>query len=180
MARLVCGVGINDLGLSSDLRYHTRDEARHYEVWHQMLNRCYNSKSNKSYNGCTVYEPWKTLSIFINDMKSIPGYKDWRKNPGKWSLDKDILVPGNREYVPGKVQFVDCRVNSREAVQRTRTYKSAQEACKKAVRGIDPSGVEHIYSSTQEAADDNGWSRECVKNAIHRGNKTHGWTFTQI
>jgi hypothetical protein len=78
-----------------------------YTVWSNMIERCYDNKfqeKNQTYINCSVVEEWLTFSVF----KSWMIKQDWQ---GK-QLDKDILIPGNKEYGPDSCIFVSHAINS--------------------------------------------------------------------
>lgn len=77
-----------------------------YKVWVQMLYRCYSSAYKRKYTHnyeSTVCQDWLTFTNFKSWMEK----QDWA---GK-QLDKDILIPGNREYSPRACAFVDQHLN---------------------------------------------------------------------
>ena len=92
-------IGINDVfGCSQD---------KSFQVWTAMLNRCYGEsfqKSKPTYVGCFVCEEWLKFSNF----------KAWfdENYIMKYSLDKDILFKGNKEYSPRTCCFVPVEINS--------------------------------------------------------------------
>lgn len=110
--RLVVGVGINDADYNTYL-YVSVDGKRKvtwicpfFSRWSGMLERCYSKRSlekRPAYAGCSVCEEWLTFSNFRGWMEQ----QDWE---GK-QLDKDILLPGNKEYGPDVCVFVSQRVN---------------------------------------------------------------------
>lgn len=81
-----------------------------YKTWNHMLERCYSKKfqeRNPTYIDCSVSEDWLNFQVF-----------------GKWfdenyynigeevmSLDKDILMKGNKIYSPQTCVFVPQRIN---------------------------------------------------------------------
>lgn len=105
--RLVYGVGVNDA--SYNVRYFDGDESflcPYYQKWVDMLKRCYSKRfllKNSSYSGCKVCDDWLVFSSFKRWMMS----QQWE---GK-SLDKDILVKGNKEYSPETCLFIPQQVN---------------------------------------------------------------------
>lgn len=99
--RLVHGVGINDL----DDEY--LNKTKLYNIWKQMLYRCYDKKwleSRPTYIGCSVCEEWHYLSNFKKwfDENYIEGY----------ALDKDIFSNGNKVYSPETCCFVPLQINN--------------------------------------------------------------------
>jgi len=120
--KLVGGFGINDvdyvvsvketIGTLPNGRRRQRVvwSCPYYIKWDRMISRCYNRgfhKKNPTYLGCSVCEEWKYLSKFIEWVDSQPD-RDWE---GK-SLDKDLLVCGNKIYSPTTCVFVDASVNN--------------------------------------------------------------------
>lgn len=101
MSKLVCGVGINDY------EGRIKVDGKHiksYEVWRDMLKRCYVNK-NSTYKDCTVCEEWL----------SFKNFKLWYDNQYKedgWQLDKDILVHNNKVYSPDTCRFVPRDINT--------------------------------------------------------------------
>lgn len=95
---LVYGVGTNDL--------HSRNSEPIYDRWADMLRRCYYPKAlreNPTYKGCSVCKEWLIFSNFKRWFveNSIEGY----------SIDKDILVKGNKVYSPETCCFVPQAIN---------------------------------------------------------------------
>lgn len=79
-----------------------------YDVWADMINRCYHSKDKFSayYGICTVCPEWHDFQAF-GDWYEEHEYKvDERLH-----LDKDILYPGNKEYSSKKCILVPQRIN---------------------------------------------------------------------
>lgn len=117
--RLVYGVGINDadyviykcedFGRDSTGKRHRKVlwVCPFYIKWRGMLTRCYCPKTHArqpTYQGATVCDEWLTFSNFKNWMET----QDWE---GK-QLDKDILIPGNKQYGPMACVFVSAQVNN--------------------------------------------------------------------
>lgn len=75
-----------------------------YRTWLNMLSRCYNPKTDKTYEGCSVDPSWLKFSCF----RAWVVTQDWA---GK-QLDKDILVEGNKLYSPETCVFVEAHVNT--------------------------------------------------------------------
>lgn len=106
--KLVEGVGVNDAdypikktsgGLIIRCPYYT--------AWANMLKRCYNLKyqeGNPAYRGCSVCTEWLTFTNFKAWMET----QNWEGN----SLDKDLLLAGNKVYGPEACLFVSRQVNS--------------------------------------------------------------------
>lgn len=88
--------------------------AREYKLWKRCLERAYCPRfvdRNKSYQGVEVHPRWHWFALFLQDLPEIPGYEQW-KGGGPFQLDKDLLVPGNKTYGPGLVQFIHQKRNN--------------------------------------------------------------------
>lgn len=112
------GVGISDYNGS------LKDKA--YIAWMNMLKRCYDESVRHkfpTYKNCTVCKEWLSFSVFREWFYEnyIEGY----------SLDKDILVKGNKLYSPSTCCFVPKEIN-------------AMLTKGDAIRGKLPLGVEQI------------------------------------
>lgn len=90
---------------------------RVYEVWKNMIMRCYCEKKKglKRYSDVTVSEEFRRLSDFKVWCEEQVGFN----NEG-WQLDKDILVRGNKVYsknaccfVPPEINYLVCDHNGR-------------------------------------------------------------------
>ncbi len=96
--KLVCGVGVNDIG---------NDSKGIRTLWNGMISRCYSERSiidRPTYAECTVCDEWLVLSSFKKwcDDHYVDGYQ----------LDKDIIKQGNKEYSPENCVFVPARINT--------------------------------------------------------------------
>lgn len=79
---------------------HKKGNERLYNLWINMLSRCYSPK-NKAYRfygkkGCYVDERWLCFENFLSDVKEIPG-NELLKSNRNIELDKDILQRGIKE-----------------------------------------------------------------------------------
>ena len=134
MNKLVCGVGVNDLGYRTQVREEvtknggkrilkTVFKCKYYAVWDSMLKRCYSEKYLErypSYIGTSVCSEWLSASAFKKWMEQ----QDWH---GK-CLDKDIIAPKSKLYSPETCAFV---------LNATNSFVTARDAC----RGDYPVGV---------------------------------------
>ena len=106
---LIYGVATND----ADYRVvNTNAEGKQvkcpfYAKWLGMLTRVYDSSlhaKRPSYANCTIHPDWLLFSNFRQWMLR----QDWE---GK-HLDKDLLVPGNKEYGPDTCLFISDALNN--------------------------------------------------------------------
>lgn len=94
------------IGRCDTVTYNGKVQKKSYHIWHAMLQRCYDPRWHTrypAYIGCTVSKPWLKYSTFERwfDKHYVEGYH----------LDKDILIPGNREYGPATCCFVPRYIN---------------------------------------------------------------------
>ena len=82
---------------------------KEYNLWHNMITRCYNQKLKEKHNTyveCNCCKDWLYY----------PNFKKWY-NENKWDsslsfeLDKDILIKNNKIYSPDTCLLVDHRIN---------------------------------------------------------------------
>ena len=118
MNKLVCGVGVNDLGYRTHVwEYVTENGGKrvqklvfrcpYYATWTHMLERCYSEKfleRKPSYIGTSVCSEW----LYASEFKKWMEQQDW---DGK-SLDKDIIAPRSKLYSPETCAFVLPATNS--------------------------------------------------------------------
>ncbi len=108
VSKLVCGVGMNDSGYAVQPVVSGRQVAcKFYQTWLNMLKRCYSPASRArfpTYLNCHVCSDWLIFSNFKSWMET----QDWQ---GK-SLDKDILIAGNKCYSPYFCVFLTINTNT--------------------------------------------------------------------
>lgn len=102
------GMGVNDATYIVQTKSANKTiTCPYYRCWVDMITRCY-SKSfqtrKPTYVGCSVAKEWLIFSNFRKWMET----QDWQ---GK-SLDKDLLVEGNKTYSPETCIFVSVRLNN--------------------------------------------------------------------
>lgn len=110
---LVHGVGVYEKGdrfFSGTSPFQTRE----YRAWIAMLRRCYSKTLSKStsskytsYRDCTVSENFKNFQYFAEWCQHQIGF-----NKVGYSLDKDIIKVGNREYGEDSCVFVPEEINN--------------------------------------------------------------------
>lgn len=179
------GMAINDMAGWSTPRLGTdRYEYRVYQLWKSMMRRCYDDKhmlSHQTYRGCTVCERWRRLSNFAEDVNSIPGFDLWLNNKGKYFLDKDTVIPGNKEYAPGKVIFISdsqsaLEVNSRVGSKMVLAMKDSHARTVLCENLIDGSIIE--YDSCTSAARSQSISQQSMSERILKGVIVNDLRFT--
>ena len=89
-------------------------QTKEYKTWKSMLRRCYSKevgwnvdRKTASYLGCVVSENFKNFQYFAEWCQHQVGFDLFG-----YSLDKDILFKGNREYHEDKCVFVPQEMNN--------------------------------------------------------------------
>lgn len=78
-------------------------------LWRSVLQRCYSDKfiaKHPTYKECSVDPQWHNFQEFAEWCQWQVGFKEG------WSLDKDILVKGNKIYSPEFCVFVPPAINN--------------------------------------------------------------------
>lgn len=85
-----------------------------YTLWSNMLQRCYNNKfseKRKSYDGCVTSENFNYYPYFKEWCNKQVGFNCVDDKGKPFSLDKDILVKGNKVYSENNCCFVPSEIN---------------------------------------------------------------------
>jgi len=106
----ICGVGYIGKGEYS-YYYKNNKPLQSYVIWSNMLTRCYSKnpcKTYASYIECSVHGSWHNFQNFAK------WYDEnfYQIGNEKISLDKDILVKGNKIYGPENCVFTPSRINN--------------------------------------------------------------------
>ncbi len=125
--RLVGGIGYKGTDYPS---YDGEKMLKEYSLWASMLLRCTDKYWDKhpTYVGTTCSENFKSYSYFYEWCQEQAGFGNKDEQGRYWSLDKDVLIKGNKLYSEDVCIFVPARIN-------TLLTKS------KATRGEYPIGV---------------------------------------
>lgn len=106
----VCGVGI--VGNKCTMKVNGV-ASKEYQVWHDMIHRCFGDKNKKRYSAyktATCCKEWLLFENFVKWLRSQENFKAW-KNGNRYCLDKDILIKGNQVYGPDTCCLVPDYVN---------------------------------------------------------------------
>ncbi len=102
------------IGYLGEGKYKTKEngeKTKCYNVWHDMLKRCYSEKCHKkqpTYKNCKVSEEFHNFQNF-----SYWYYDNYYEIEGeRMCLDKDILHKGNKIYSPDTCVFVPYNINT--------------------------------------------------------------------
>lgn len=114
--RKMCGRGVNDLKDKIPMYLSVNGKnvpEPHYATWKALFNRCYGGKS-KYHLGCEVDERWWLFSEFWEWMDT----QEWKRDDKKFTLDKDLKIPGNRIYSPEACIFVPQQIRCLFAIRQ--------------------------------------------------------------
>lgn len=107
-SKTVCGIGY--VGNTK-----TRDDRglckRSYDVWRNMLNRCYNKdfqNTHTTYIGCSVCDEW----LCYENFEKWYDKNYYSVSNERMHIDKDILIKGNKLYSPETCIIVPQSINA--------------------------------------------------------------------
>lgn len=88
---------------------------KEYELWCSMLQRVYDSKKHTelpTYTNCSVSENFKYFPYFKEWCNNQIGFNKFSADGLPYTLDKDILVKGNKVYSEDTCCFVPHKINT--------------------------------------------------------------------
>jgi hypothetical protein len=149
---------------------------KEYNLWSDMLERCYEPKCkaypNYGGNGVTVSEHWKTFSNFLKDMVAIEGYDEKLFKQGEIFLDKDIKQLGrsNKIYSFDTCIFVSREINNKFRDDEKRKFEFI---------AMSPEGVKYPRTGLKEFCREfPHLNRSSVSDCLNGKTPTYkGWTF---
>ena len=100
----VVGVGRNDL-----YRHSTACKGKCYQMWFNMLFRCYNNGGSVGYEDCWVCTEWLTYSKFREWFLCNSITTEFKI---AYQIDKDLKVYGNKIYSPDTCFLVSPKINT--------------------------------------------------------------------
>ena len=107
MVHLVQGVGINDRSCPANINGRSTKE---YALWTNMLVRCYSAKYMEkypTYSNCSVSDTFRYYHTFYMWCQNQIGF-----NIPDYTLDKDLLIKGNKHYSEINCVFIPQEVNN--------------------------------------------------------------------
>ena len=154
-----------------------------YNLWKDMLRRCndkeFQQKSGRTYVGCKVCEEWYILSNFVRDIKTLENYELWRANK-RYSIDKDIKIPGNKLYSKETCIFTTVADNSRDAMKRNpQAIKIATEYHKMPIT-LSKNGKTLRFNSQKEACDFLGARPDAIATCIYHKCRCRGYEIARV
>ena len=165
-AKSVCGVGY-----TGDVKTKGKNKT-YYSIWHDMINRCYNTndKQFNTYKNVTVDDTWLSFENFLNDVKYVDGFDDEKIKNGELVLGKDV----KQRFLQNKVYSKNtCTWISKEQNQ------DIQDAQQREFCAISPEGEIYFDYNITRFAREHGLSRRHISGVLHnRAKSTNGWKFS--
>jgi hypothetical protein len=87
---------------------------KEYQTWYSMLQRSFSEEfknKNPSYEDVTCCDEWLLYDNFYEWLHSQVNFNKWISG-NWWSLDKDILIKGNKVYSPNTCCLISKNINS--------------------------------------------------------------------
>lgn len=144
----------------------------YYSVWHDMIDRCYNTNNKRygAYKNVTVNERWLVFENFYKDCKSIEGFDEELFLNGELVLDKDIKQrrSSSKSYSKDTCTWV-CK----------HTNNQIQDGQQRPFIAVSPEGDTYHSSNITDFARQHGLNRKNISAVLHgRGKTVHGWRFS--
>ena len=101
--------GVGFIGVGASKATNKRKKVPSYVLWENMLQRCYSSceSKNPTYKDCTVHPDWHNFQNFAKWYG-----ENHPDDGGKYHLDKDLLVIGNKTYSIDSCVFIPQWLNN--------------------------------------------------------------------
>ena len=91
-----------------------RKNIKEYRTWRDMLRRCFDEEyreKHPTYKDTTCCDDWLLYENFYEWLHKQENFDKWL-NGKRWSIDKDIIIKGNKIYSPDTCLLVPHNVNS--------------------------------------------------------------------
>ncbi len=149
-----------------------------YRMWADMWRRVKNdsNESYKTWNNCLVFDDFKYLSNFVKWIESQFNFQEFCNtcNKVKWSLDKDIKNPNNRNYFPECMMLITSDKNTLERLDRLGNPKPKQP-----IKGISILDGSIITFDSLKEASQNGFHAGAISRCINgklNSHKNYKWS----
>lgn len=111
-SKSVYGIGV--VGDKYEVQQSNGKRTREYAAWRNILKRSFNKEykeKHPTYQNVTCCNDWLYYPNFYEWLHSQPNFEKWHENK-KWSVDKDILIKGNKLYSPETCCLVPQNINA--------------------------------------------------------------------
>ena len=141
-----------------------------YHMWVDMWNRVTNieSRSYTNYKDCKIHEDFRYLSNYVNWIMNDPNFEAFCStcNTVRWTVDKDMKHPGNRNYYPEYMTLTTLSENTKEKNNRKGNPKP-----KAPVIGIKVDSI--ILLKSMIDGDAKGFDYSNISKCIRKKYKSH-------
>lgn len=111
LSRSICGVGITgDIELKVNGQY-----LKEYMIWKGVLRRCYSEychNTRPTYAECSMSKDFQYFPYFMEWCSKQTGFGSLDDKGRPFTLDKDILIKGNKLYSEDACCFVPYEINN--------------------------------------------------------------------
>ena len=95
-----------------------------YDMWRKMWIRCYvsTSPSYKYYIDSIIHDDFRIFSNYLKWIQAQPRFEEFCSTCHEitWSVDKDMVYPGNRHYFPEYMTLCTMSENSKDSAHRNK------------------------------------------------------------
>lgn len=143
-----------------------------YNVWHNMIERCYSGHNTSYYNKVFVCSEWQTFEYFYNSVKTICGWNEEKFINSMIVLDKDKTqrFQDFKLYSPQTCCWIQQKENN-----------DMQDSQQKIFRATSPNGEIYEDHNISRFGREHGLERKQISAVLHkRFNTTLGWKFQYI
>ena len=103
----------------TDKPYFEGKPTKAYTQYRAMVVRCYSKPKRQDYTGNSLTPNWLSYQQWLSWAREQQGFLNLEKNNRIWSMDKDILKPGNKHYCPEYCVFIPNTLNQFFKLQET-------------------------------------------------------------
>ena len=143
----------------------------YYDIWHDMINRCYNPKNKRyeAYKNVSVCDEWLVFENFYKDVSLIDDYDDTEIRNGNLVLDKD----SKQRYSKNKIYSLNtCIWLSKH------DNNKIQDSQQRPFVAVSPDNEIFEDYNITDFANKHGLDRKHISGVLHKRCKTHkGWKF---
>lgn len=144
-----------------------------YHMWLKMMQRCHDASHLPEYTshggaGVFVDSKWRCFENFLHDLRYLPGFQQWKTEPGRYAIDKDYL--GAKFYSKHT-----CVLISNKYIKQLSTVDGSAITANK-------DGTTITHTILKDLAGDIGCAGQRIAECLnHSGDHSSlGWTFKRL